>query len=262
MRGFRPNFTRVAMCFLTLTLLSGMGLMIYSFIDKAGLNLLLFGVTIALTSTALCLIVICNQPSLSSRRSSTCECYESSEAIGSAFQMGSPPSYEEVVRNPRAFPKTDQFTGNSRNIEAVDTTTATRVNWSEATSADGLPPSYCDVVVTAGSHSIEVTNTTTTRVNCSEGTSADGLPPSYYDEVVVAGSHSSKVTHTTTTLSQVDCSEGTPGNIQESCNVDLHSHADQNITVMRTVQDEEELPPSYDQVTQNVLNNACFVLVI
>ena len=261
MRGFRPNFTRVAMCFLTLTLLSGMSLMIYSFIDKAGLNLLLFGVTIALTSTALCLIVICNQPSLSSRRSSACECYESSEAIGSAFQMDSPPSYEEVVRNPRAFPKTDQFTGNSRNIEAVDTTTATRVNCSEATSADGLPPSHCDVVVTAGSHSIEVTNTTTTQVNCSEGTSADGLPPSYYDVVVVAGSHSSEVTHTTTT--QVDCSEELhAGNIQESCNVDLHSHVDQNITVMRTGQDEEELPPSYDQVTQNVLNNACFVLVI
>ena len=103
-----------------------------------------------------------------------------------SIQMDSPPLYEDVVRNPCAFPKTDQLTPNSDSISEVTNTIQSCINCSEAEGTSGD---------TRGSHSVNLRSHTDHNITLARAEHEDDdSPPPYCDVVAVASFHSIEVT--------------------------------------------------------------------
>lgn len=150
----------------------GLTLLIFSILVKSSFTVKFFAYFLIFLALLLCVLITFKlfKPLFTRRFDDSCLNASSARQTVSSLQMDSPPSYEEVVRNPSAFPKTDQLTANSYSI-VVTNTTQSRISCCEA---EGTREShYVDL------HSHTDPNITLTRDEQEE----ENLPPSYRDVV-------------------------------------------------------------------------------
>ena len=157
----------------------GLALLLLSILVKTSFAVKFFAYFLILVAFFLCIIIAVklfepyNRRFINSRlrRLNTA----SARQAAPSFQMDCPPSYDEVIQNPCAFPKTVHFMPNSYNIQ-VTNTTQSRINCSEAEGTSGDIQESDDVNMP----SLTGQNRTLTRTVREEDNSA--LPP--YCDVV------------------------------------------------------------------------------